>query len=75
MLRAVCLLPAPACCPVDRPASPPPHPPRPRPLQVLGKRKLKWKRIGEHFGMKGKLARKHYALASGKQAPEEEDHE
>ena len=55
-----------ACCP----ALPcPPHPC----LQVLGKKKLRWKRIAEHFGKKVKACRKHYHKLTGKEVPEDED--
>jgi hypothetical protein len=42
-------------------------------LQVLGKKKLRWKRIAEHFGKKVKACRKHYHKLTGKEAPEDED--
>jgi hypothetical protein len=40
---------------------------------LFGKRKLRWKRIAEHFGHKSKACKAQYKLATGKPAPEDED--
>jgi hypothetical protein len=40
-------------------------------VQAFGKKKLKWKRIAEHFNHKSKSCRRHYTKLTGKEAPEE----
>lgn len=49
-----------------------PRRPSPAP-QAFGKRKLRWKRIAEHFDHKAKSCKKHYTKLTGKEVPEEAD--
>lgn len=47
--------------------------PQPPPEQAFGKKKLRWKRIAEHFDRKAKACKRHYHKVSGKEAPEDDD--
>jgi hypothetical protein len=40
---------------------------------MLGKKRLRWKRIAAHFDKHVKSCRKQYTKVSGKEAPEDED--
>lgn len=41
--------------------------------KLFGKRKLRWKRIAEHFGQKSKACKKHYSKLTSKEAPSDEE--
>lgn len=43
------------------------------PGQAFGKKKLRWKKIGEHLGHKAKACRKHYTKLTGKDAPSDDE--